>query len=149
MCFVYRDPVCVLMKDAANHLLEQFIWKGIYCHMMERNYLSKCTTVLITMKIFIFRAFLSKRVCYNTCILPVPLISLLRDHVNQNSCERFAKDFRNLYWRCLLAVKSNTSNPYKVHVWPCMIDGNVLQIAQRSYKINYSYWLCIKQWNRW
>ena len=74
-------------------------------------------------------------------------VSLLRNRLNQNNSERFAKDFRQsyisvrtLYGRCLLAVKLNTS----IYGMTRMIDGNLLQTAHRSFYLNgrVTFWPC-------
>ena len=70
-----------------------------------------------------------------TIVDKLPSISLLRDLRNQNSSERFAKDFRQSYisipYMEVFDFTASKHLPYKV--WTCIIDGNLLQTAQRSF----------------
>jgi len=38
---IFRDPVCVLIRDVKNRLLELYIWRDICCHMTGRKYSSQ------------------------------------------------------------------------------------------------------------
>ena len=65
-------------------------------------------------------------------------ISLLREHLYQNSSERFAEDSRQSYMSYLI-WKVFTLGKIKHFYITCMIDGNLLQTAQRSF-----YFLAVK-----
>ena len=70
-------------------------------------------------------------------IIALPFIPLLRDHLNQNTLSSLQKFSVNhtchtLYGRCLVTVKSDTS----IYGMTCVINGNHLQTAQRSFDLN-------------
>ena len=68
----------------------------------------------------------------------LPLIShLLRDRLNQDSSEQFAKDFCQSYMSYLIWKVSTRSKIEHFHIrYDMMIDWNLLQTAQRNFDLN-------------